>query len=122
MQSIPHQEPFVPYPLAQLAAAFAIGILAIRSFPLPQLALLILAALLSILAFIAFLNHSSALATLFITLAVMFAGSSLASLEKQNIPADSLRRKLDSGMVAVGDPVELTGVLDLAPELAPESF
>src|SRR6185436_2189216 len=44
-----------------------------------------------------------------------------ASIDKK-IPANQLRRLVDEGSVAVGEPVEITGVLEREPEIAPDRF
>jgi competence protein ComEC len=116
------------YPLAQLGCAFALGILAgtfltdALWLSLPDLVwLLILSgALMSASAFAALFKHKLPLATLLVLCATVFIGSASALIEKTRIPANQIRRLLDEGTIKVGAPVELTGVLEQEPELAPE--
>src|SRR5882724_635320 len=112
---------FAAHPLAQLAAAFALGILG-ASFLEVQLSLLTsIAALATILALTALLwRGSRKTATLFVTVATLFLGSSLATIDKNKVPANQLKRLLGEGIIVVGEPVELTGVLEREPELAPD--
>jgi competence protein ComEC len=108
------------YPLAQLACAFALGVLA-GTFLFKPLWLFILGgALISTSALAALLKLKLRLATALVFLAIMFLGSVLAIVEKSNIPPNQIRRLLDEGTLKVGEPVELTGVLEQEPELAPE--
>ena len=51
---------------------------------------------------------------------MFMVGATLESIEKNKIPANQLRSLLDKGVVAIGEPVELTGVLERDPELAPD--
>lgn len=124
------------YPLAQLACAFAVGILAgiflnnsstvfpVSSIwlPLSNLLWLLIAcgALLSASAIPALLRHKLQLATALVLFATVFFGASMAIIEKSSIPTNQIRRLLDEGLIKAGEPVELTGVLEQEPELAPE--
>jgi competence protein ComEC len=119
---------FALYPLAQLAVAFALGILGGSYFAVHLSLLISSAALATLLAGIAILtsdgkrNASSRKksATVFAVLAMFMVGATLESIEKNKIPANQLRSLLDKGVVAIGEPVELTGVLERDPELAPD--
>jgi len=59
-------------------------------------------------------------ATLLVTVATLFLGSSLAAIDKNKVPANQLKHLLAEGTIAVGAPVELTGMLERDPEVAPE--
>jgi competence protein ComEC len=122
MQSVPHQRTFSLYPLAQLAAAFAVGILAAKFFLVPLPALLILLAVASILALAALVKARGGPATLLITIAIFFAGVALFSIQTYRVPPNQLKRLLDNGELVVGDPVELTGALVRQPESSPKGF
>jgi competence protein ComEC len=122
MALVPHLHRHVTHPLALFAAACAAGILASQLLLIPVLVPVLVAAMASVLAFTALLKQSTIVSAILLTLAVLFAGASLASLEKQNVQPDRLKRLLDEGPIAVGDAIELTGVMDRAPEFAPESF
>ena len=121
MQVAPHRQPLIFHPLAQLAAAFAVGIVATHFLSPPLASLLIPCALTSVLAMTCLLKDRMSLSTLFVTLAFLFAGSSLASVESNSASADRLKRLLDNKDVRSGAPVELTGVLKRPPEFAPAS-
>jgi competence protein ComEC len=108
------------YPLAQLAAALALGILSALVFAVPLTFFLSLAAITTLLAFATLLKRWMIAATIFLSLAALLLGSSLASIEKNKVPANQLRSLLNKEAIAVGEPVELTGVLQRNPELAPE--
>jgi len=61
-------------------------------------------------------------ATILITASVLVLGSTLASIEKTRIPDYQLKRLLDEKgerRIGVGEPVEVTGVLEREPEIAP---
>lgn len=116
------------YPLAQLAAAFALGILG-KSYIAVPLALLISSAMLvTLLTGIVILTNERRTtasarrsdATVLVVLAVFVLGAILESIEQNQVPANQLRSLLDKGVVAIGEPIELTGVLERDPELAPE--
>ena len=124
------------YPLAQLACAFALGILAGTDFtnsiwsshtnsiwlaPSNLIWLLIFcSALISVGAIAALRKHKLRLATVLVLFATVLTGFAFAVIEKSRIPANQIRLLLDEGVIKVGEPIELTGVLDQEPELAPE--
>src|ERR1700675_911944 len=122
MGFVPHLHGHVTHPLALFAAACAAGILASQLLLVAVLVTVLVAAMASVLAFTALLKQSTTVSTILLTLAVLFTGASLASLEMQNVRPDRLKRLLDEGTIAVADTIELTGVIDRAPEFAPESF
>ena len=111
---------FAAHPLAQLAAAFALGVLGAGYFVVPLSLLISIAAFMTVLAFTALLKENISVATLLVTVATLFLGSSLAAIEKNEVPANQLRRLIGEGTILVGEPVELTGALERDPELAPE--
>ncbi|MGH8526474.1 MAG: ComEC/Rec2 family competence protein, partial [Gammaproteobacteria bacterium] len=119
MRAAPHQHSFVSNPLAQLAAAFAGGILVTQVFSFPLLPVLLVAALLSFATFAALLKNQLDLATVTVTIALLLLGVSFAAVEKHSVSSTSLKHLIDAGVILVGDPVELTGVVDRAPEFAP---
>jgi len=120
-------EPFLRHPLAQLAGTFALGVLADLYLSIPLARLILLAASSTLFAVAAFLlstqkNGSrirSSVATALVMAATLFLGATLAALEKNRVPANQLRSLIEKGIIAVGEPVELTGVLERDPELAP---
>jgi len=119
---------FALYPLAQLSAAFASGILGGSYFAVPLSLLIPSAVLATLLAGVVILTSDRKVnasarrsnATILVMLAVFVVGATLESIENSAVPANQLRSLLDKGAVAIGEPVELTGVLERDPELAPD--
>jgi hypothetical protein len=122
MSTPSHRRNFVEYPLAALAAAFAFGVL-LSSLTYASLKLcLTLAALASVSAIISTLKRH-AYASYFVIIALAFAGASLASIEARDARSDSrLRTLYERGLFEPGEPVELTGVVEHAPEYAPDGL
>ncbi|MGH9933415.1 MAG: DUF4131 domain-containing protein, partial [Pyrinomonadaceae bacterium] len=121
----PQARVFAAHPLAQLATAFALGILGSVYFVVPLTILISLAALATLTAGMTLLalerrKRGLGIATTLVTLAMLLLGATLESIEKNKVPANQLRNLIDKGVVAVGEPVELTGVLERDPEIAPE--
>jgi competence protein ComEC len=122
MSTPSHRRNFAEYPLAALAAAFAFGVL-LSSLTHASLKLcLTLAALASVSAIISTLKSHASI-SYFVIIALAFAGASLASIEARDARADSrLRTLYERGLIEPGEPVELTGVLERAPEYAPDGL
>ena len=112
--------PLATHPLAQLAVAFAVGVIGARLSGISLAPLVSIAALISVLALAACVTRKLRLATILVILSALLLGASLTSIEKSKVPANQLKRLLDNGTIAVGEPVELTGVLERDPEVAPE--
>jgi competence protein ComEC len=122
---------FAARPLVTLATAFVLGILGALCFAV-SLSLLIPAAAVATLLAVAALVTSTRnvapentiklrkVATLLVTFAALLLGATLAKIEKEELPATQIKRLINEGTVAVGEPVELTGVLERDPEMAPE--
>jgi competence protein ComEC len=104
------------YPLTQLAAAFAGGVLA--GWYVAAWISILLAAICSLVAIAFVIKGSQRFAGAFVTIAFLFSGATLASLERENIASDRLKRLLDDGSISSGEPVEITGVLEREPEVA----
>src|SRR2546426_4168247 len=119
---IPHGSSFAPHPLALLAAALAAGILTAHFFSIPAAVLLCCAAGAALLVVWSLHKRNTALATLFIVITTLLGGAVLETIARRSAPADQLKRLLDDGVIAAGDTVELTGVMERPPEFAPESF
>jgi competence protein ComEC len=117
----PHRSSFCPHPLAALAAAFAVGVLLARITNLPTRAVVAFA-LTCMLALFAVAQRKSNLAAALVCMAFLCAGASLAALERRDVAADRLRRLVEEGSIEVGEPVELTGTVARAPEVAPDGF
>ena len=77
---------FHAYPLAQLAAAFALGVLSNHFLAVPLSLLVAIAAITTVLAFMALLwLLRLRLATLLVTTTALFLGASLAAIEKDRL-------------------------------------
>lgn len=108
------------YPLAQLACAFALGILGGTFLAHVFWWFVSCGALISAGLIAALLKDKLQLATALAFCATLLLGAALANVELRVVPSDQIRRLLESGTIKVGEPVELTGVLEQEPELAPE--
>ncbi|HEX8148980.1 MAG TPA: ComEC/Rec2 family competence protein [Pyrinomonadaceae bacterium] len=114
---------FGEYPLVVLATAFASGVLLARFTSAPPSACVALAALTSALAFFVFLKRREAAAARLVVLAFACAGAALSSIEAKGAGGESrLRGLYEGGRIASGEPVELTCVLERAPEIAPDGL
>ncbi len=122
MQQRLHNKLFHSHPLAQLAGAFALGTLAHSVFAIPLTLLVLIAGLASVLGLAALTGKRFGLAAILVTLATFGLGAALASIEKTRIPSNQLKRMLDEKAIALGEPVEVTGVLEREPEIAPERW
>jgi competence protein ComEC len=122
MSTLPHRRNFGEYPLASLAASLAAGVL-LSTFTSARLDVcLALAALASFFAIVSTLK-SHASAPYFVLAAFIFAGASLTSIEARDSHAESRLRVLyERGVIAPGEPVEVTGVVERAPESAPDGL
>ncbi len=105
----PHRSLFSQHPLAQLAVAFSIGICAADYLPTKLAFSLVACALCSVLTLIAVFKRRVRLAGRALLLAFLFAGQTIALLER---PPESQPSLID------GQSLVLTGVLDGPPEFA----
>src|SRR2546426_11350864 len=62
------------------------------------------------------------LAPMLLAGAFIFAGLALSVIEKRDVAHDRISRVYQTGIIAAGDPVELTGTIEGQPEHAPQSF
>ena len=122
MRAVLHQPSFSPHPLALVALAFAAGILLAHATALPLRWSLGGGALCTALALLSFSRQKLGPATVLLLGAFACAGSALTVVERSNVGADRLGRFYDTGQIASGEPLELTGVLERAPEVAPDGF
>ncbi|MFL6227149.1 MAG: ComEC/Rec2 family competence protein, partial [Pyrinomonadaceae bacterium] len=118
----PHGSPFCAQPLAALAASFAAGVLVAHVAGFSPVAVVVACAAASTLALLALARRKLGLATALACGAFVCAGAALACVERRDVAADRLRRLVEGGRVAAGEPVELTGVVARAPEVAPDGF
>ena len=123
MPTVSHRPSFNPHPLALLAATFAAGILSARLVSPPLSLSLISGALATLAALGAFGRRRFTLATVSVALAFASVGAALAGAERRGGGGDArVQRLYEEGRVASGDPVEITGVVERAPEFAPDGF
>jgi competence protein ComEC len=132
MQNCVSAQLFSMQPLAQVATAFALGVLAASLRALSLSLLISSAGAASILALVIVvksekgrrsnrnINRARLAATLLVLLATFLLGASLYSIENKRIPGNRLRSLIAANSVVLGEPVELTGVLDRDPENAPD--
>jgi competence protein ComEC len=118
----PHRPSFCPHPLALLAACFAAGVLLSPAVNFSIGTFVVIAAVASALSAVAFLRRKDGPASVLICAAFALAGSSLASAERKDVARDRVRQFFDEGRIGEGEPVELTGVVARAPEVAPDGF
>jgi competence protein ComEC len=118
----PLKASFVAHPLALLAASLAPGILLARLVTVPLAISLTCGAVFSVAALWCLLRRRSGYASLLIAVAFFWAGVTLALVEQRGAKTSRVQRLFDDGVIASGDPLEVTGVLARAPEPAPESF
>ncbi|MDT5261493.1 MAG: competence protein ComEC, partial [Acidobacteriota bacterium] len=123
MSAVPHKPNFSAYPLGFLAVAFASGVLAAHLTNAPLAVSVTLATLASLSAFFAFIKKRHDAASWLVVLAFACAGAALSSVESKAAHGETrLRSFYERGAVMPGEPVELTGVLESAPEIAPDGL
>jgi competence protein ComEC len=122
MRSASRQPSFVVCPLAQLAASFACGVLLARNLNSLSGVFVAACALASALTVLTFARRKHDVANALVCAAFVCAGASLASIERRGVAADRVARFIEEGRVGVGEPVELTGAVERAPEIAPDGF
>lgn len=117
---------FASHPLILLAAALALGILAGHSPPHDWSHLLLISIAVGVVLTIVsvwFLARGKLTpASLSVTVAFVCAGLVLSLVDSRPIAPNRIARLQDDGVIAPGDPVELTGVISGEPETAPQSF
>jgi competence protein ComEC len=122
MRAAPHQPAFLMHPLAVLAASFALGIIAARFTTLPFKLLLSCGAACSLATAYSYAGRHALLSSSLLVLAFFFTGAMLMALEKDGRAAGRVGRLYDEGVIKSGEPVEVTGVAERAPEPAPDGF
>src|ERR1044071_159833 len=122
MRADPHQPAFLPHPLAVLAASFAAGIVVGRFTSLSFNSVLVCSAACSLAAVYSYAKGRALWAALLLASAFCSMGATLMLLEKESVTAGRVQRLYDDGTIKSGEPVEVTGVLERAPEAAPDGF
>src|SRR6266852_1619359 len=120
------QARFASNPLTVLGFALALGILAGHSLAhlwSPLLPISIAVGVVLVIVSVWFLANRKLLpATLSVVAALFCAGFMLSLIDSRPIAPNRIARLQDEGVIAPGDPVELTGVVSSEPEPAPQSF
>jgi competence protein ComEC len=116
------QPSFCAHPLALLAACFALGILIAHFVVLPITVGFAIGVMCAAASVYLYARRKTAWATLLIAIAFMCAGATLCLLETSAVAENRVRRFYDDGVIASGDPVEVTGVLTSEPEPGPDGF
>ncbi len=107
------------HPLAELATAFALGVLGAQYLAVSIAVLFAVTVVTIAFAIPAMVFVSRRIATCLVTIAMFFTAFALATQYSQ-VPDNQLRSLLDSGTIVPGEPIELTGVLERDPEIAPQ--
>ncbi|MGB8510921.1 MAG: ComEC/Rec2 family competence protein [Pyrinomonadaceae bacterium] len=123
MSAVAHRPEFSASPLVTLAASFACGILCgARSGSTALWPSLACGALFTLSSLLAFTLKKHGFSTILLIIAFACAGASLASEESGNVGEGRLQRYYERGLIASGEPLEVTGVIERAPELAPDGL
>lgn len=116
MKERPAKKSFNRYPLAIMAASFALGIVFENWLELNILPVLFTTAVCLLLAFL--LRHLL-LSSVFIILAFTALGSFCFWAESKEIRSDRIRVLIDRGAIQNGDPIEIEGTVVEPPEYTP---
>lgn len=121
--SSPRRPTLIAHPLIALAVSLALGIVCVRTAEFASLTACLSgggAATLAAVCFYARRNERGAAGALLV--AFFFAGASLALIERESVAADHVQRFFEEGVLVSGEPVEVWGVLEGAPEDAPDGI
>lgn len=121
MSDAPDSAPFNPFPLVALAAAFAAGVLLARLSSAALSTCVAAAAVFTVAAAVSTLKNRLCAASLLVLPAFALTGASLALIEARG-GGPRLRNLYKEGVIEPGWPVEVTGVLGRAPEVAPDGL
>jgi len=124
MRAVSHTSSCARYPLIALACLFACGILAAQFVAAGLLVVCLLCGLfLFALGLACFAMGKENIALFVVALAFFCAGMTMWLVEKRNHSlAGSVAQLYEDGVLISGEPVEVTGVLESAPEAAPDEF
>ena len=118
---VPHLPAFCRFPLALCAAAFASGIYLDTTLH-PGLVFYIgLAIVILIIVVISTVKRFNLVATHAVLLAFVSMGVLFSSVETKSVSDTRLKRMFERGEMTSGEPFEVTGVLERAPEIAPDA-
>jgi competence protein ComEC len=122
MSAVTRQPSFSAHPLVALAAAVAFGVLLAQYSAAPLALSLACGACLSTSAAVAFIRKKTCATSYLLFFSFVCTGASLASIEVGRVSETRLRRLYERGQLASGEPLELDGVLERAPEVAPDGL
>lgn len=111
-----------PHPLAALALSFALGIVFADTLATSLIAILSCGVISSLLVLYFYFKAKTGIAATLLAVAFVCAGASLAVIEKGSVAADRVQRMYEGGAASSGEPLEVWGVLESAPELAPDGI
>ncbi len=117
MPTLPTTNGYTLNPLVWLAGAFSAGIFLAAFFAL-QILYFVAATVVLVSAAIIFRSH--VVATAFVLIAFAALGAVCFQVEEGSVKEDRLKRLIDGGRIASGDPVETSGTVVGATEPAPE--
>ncbi|HEX8070540.1 MAG TPA: ComEC/Rec2 family competence protein [Pyrinomonadaceae bacterium] len=121
MRAVVLRAPFDAHPLAWLAGGFAVGVCWARACAPPSAFVLAAGAVGYACAWAAWRGRKATWATGFVLAGFVLAGAALALVEvRAQDDARRVRRWYEDGRIEADAPVELTGVLASAPEVAPD--
>ncbi len=122
-RAVVHQPSFSACPLVVLAVAFAVGVLVASLSTLPVLAPCLVAGVcLSVCAVVMFVRDRLRASALLVVASFFCAGAAASLVEEARVGETRVRRLYERGQLVVGEPVEVTGVLERAPEIAPDGL
>ncbi|MFL6207514.1 MAG: ComEC/Rec2 family competence protein [Pyrinomonadaceae bacterium] len=116
------QAQFHAQPLALLAAAYAAGVLLAHARAPTLRWALAGGALCFVTAAVALVRYRLTCSTLSVCAAFVCAGLALSLVEQRSTGAERVRRLYDDGLLAADEPLEVTGGLARAPEVAPDGL
>jgi hypothetical protein len=118
------QARFTSSPLLALVVALSTGIALERYLTLQSKSILIFGAVMGVTLFSIVLGSKRrrTLVSLLLLAAFFCAGFVRSSIESRSVRPNRIARMCDDGLIASGEPVELTGIASGQPEPAPDSF
>ncbi|HEV3471232.1 MAG TPA: ComEC/Rec2 family competence protein [Pyrinomonadaceae bacterium] len=122
MRSVAGQTTFSAYPLVTLAAALTCGVSLAHAFKLPPAPCLASGVACTVFAVVTLGRGRLSWAARLVVCGFVCAGAALAAAGTWPPAAARLRSLYERGQVASGDPLEVTGVLERAPEPAPDGL
>jgi competence protein ComEC len=117
-----HPPSFNPHPLALLAVAFAGGAALVHFVALPVGYALAAGPIASAAALLTWLRGRGGAATASLVAAYACAGAALAATERLPPGEPRLRSLYEQGLMVSGDPAEVTGLVERAPEASPDGL